>query len=60
VRRDTAGGGYPSDQPARAHFTATRPGTADLTSTTDFTCLHTQPRCLPPQHQWTVHLIVTK
>ena len=47
VRRTSASGGYPTDQPAQATFVGGNPGTADLTSTTDFTCLHTTPRCLP-------------
>ena len=58
MRRVSASGGYPSDQPARAEFTAAGPGSADLSSYTDFTCLHTTPRCLPPQQQWVVHVIV--
>jgi hypothetical protein len=58
MRRTDASGGYPTGQPAQARFIATRPGTADLTSTTDFTCLHTTPACLPPQREWTVHVVV--
>ena len=58
VRRTSASGGYPSDDDARARFVARRKGSADLTSYTDYRCLHTEPRCLPPQRQWVVHVIV--
>jgi hypothetical protein len=58
MRRTDARGGYPTGLPAQARFLATRPGTADLTSITDFTCLHTTPACLLPQREWTVHVIV--
>lgn len=57
VRRTRASGGYPSDDPARARFVA-RGGGADLTSTDDYTCLHSDPRCLPAQRQWVVHVVV--
>ena len=58
MNRTAASGGYPTDQPARASFVATRAGTADLTSYDDFACLHTSPRCLPPQREWIVHVVV--
>ena len=58
VRRTNAFGGYPSDHKARARFVARHRGTSDLTSYTDYTCLHTDPRCLPQQHEWTVHVVV--
>src|SRR3954469_25817138 len=58
VRRTSASGGYPSDDDARARFDARRKGSADLTSYTDYRCLHTEPRCLPPQRQWVVHVVV--
>lgn len=58
VRRTSASGGYPSAQDARASFVARHRGRADLTSTTDFTCLHTTPRCLPAQRTWVVHVRV--
>jgi hypothetical protein len=58
VRRTSAAGGYPSEQDARATFVARHRGTADLTSYTDYKCLHTDPRCLPPQRQWVVHVVV--
>ena len=58
VPRRSSSGGYPSDAPARASFEAAQRGEADLSATTDFGCLHTQPRCLPAQKQWLVHLVV--
>ena len=58
MHRDSADGGYPTDQPAVAQFTAAAIGTADLTSTTDYNCLHTTPRCTVAQKQWVVHVIV--
>lgn len=58
VERTSASGGYPSDDQARARFVARHRGTAELTSYTDYRCLHTDPRCLPPQREWTVHVIV--
>lgn len=58
LARVAATGGYPTDQPARARFVATCRGTAYLTSTTDFTCLHTRPACLSPQREWLVHVAV--
>lgn len=59
VQRTAAAGGYPTAQPATATFVARHHGTADLTSTTDYTCLHTTPRCLPPQRTWVVHVVVS-
>ena len=58
VRRVSASGGYPSATDARASFRARHHGTGDLTSYTDYQCLHTQPRCLPPQREWIVHVVV--
>jgi hypothetical protein len=58
LHRVSASGGYPSTQPARARFQARAPGSADLTSQTDFTCLHSTPACLPAQRTWTLHVVV--
>lgn len=59
MHRVSSGGGYPTSDPARGRFTATATGRADLAATTDFTCLHSNPACLPPQRQWTVHIVVS-
>src|SRR3954447_14482215 len=58
VRRTSASGGYPSDDDARASFTGRHQGRGELTSYDDYRCLHTEPRCLPPQRQWVVHVVV--
>src|SRR5436190_23315548 len=38
VRRTSASGGYPSDDPARARFVGRHGGAADLTAGDDYTC----------------------
>jgi hypothetical protein len=58
VRRTNASGGYPSDDRARARFVARHGGHADLSAGDDYTCLHTTPRCEPPQREWVVHVVV--
>ena len=58
LQRVSVSGGYPSPLPARALFTATGVGVADLTSQTDFTCLHSTPSCLPAQLSWTLRVLV--
>jgi hypothetical protein len=59
LRRASADGGYPTGAPVRARFEAVRAGAADLTSGTDYACLHAEPRCMLPQQLWTVHVVVT-
>jgi hypothetical protein len=59
VRRVSASGGYPSQQPARAAFLAVQPGEAMLTTINDTACLHAQPACEPPQQEWRATIIVT-
>ena len=59
VRRVSASGAYPGQQPARAAFAAVRPGGATLTAIDDTACLHGQPACELPQQQWQVTVIVT-
>jgi hypothetical protein len=58
VQRTSASGGYPTNQPARASFVAVAKGRADLTSATDYACLHTTPRCEIAQREWIVHVVV--
>ncbi len=41
--------GFPALGAAAATFTAVDTGTATVTAHTDYVCLHTRPRCLPPQ-----------
>lgn len=58
VVRTTSSGGFPHGT-ATATFLAAVVGRADLMSTTDFACLHAAgTRCLPPQRQWVVHVVV--
>lgn len=57
VRRSSSGG-YPSDQPVDATFEAVGKGSADVTATSDAACFHTEPRCMMPQRQWSVHVTV--
>ena len=58
LRRDDQHGGYPDSTDAVADFTAVGQGTAHITSQTDLACLHTTPRCLPPQRGFTVTIAV--
>lgn len=56
--RESNTGGYPGDQPVDARFLARSAGTSDVTTQTDMACLHSNPRCLPPQRSWMVHVVV--
>ena len=58
LARVSAGGGYPSRQPAVAAFQATRPGTATINATTDAACLHAKPACAIDQEEWQVTVVV--
>ena len=59
VRRVSASGGYPGQQPARAAFLAVQSGSATLTAIDDTACLHAKPACEPAQQEWRVTVIVT-
>lgn len=54
LRADSTSGGYPAEGPATATFTAIGKGIAQITSTTDAACLHSEPACMIPQQQFTV------
>lgn len=58
LERSSTRGGYPSGQPVVAVFAAIGAGAVNLTSTTDYACLHSEPRCLLPQRQWSVRVVV--
>jgi hypothetical protein len=58
VVRRSSSGGYPSDQPVDATFAAVAKGNADVTATTDAACFHTEPRCMMPQREWRVTVVV--
>jgi hypothetical protein len=51
-------GGYPGDAPLTATITAMTPGATRLTTQSDLPCLHSSPRCLPPQYAWTLDVTV--
>lgn len=51
-------GGYPTGQPLAALYRAVAPGTVDLTSRTDYACLHATPPCALPTTLWVVHVKV--
>lgn len=51
-------GGYPSGQPLATSYRAVAAGTFDITSHTDYACLHTPPRCALPTTLWTLHVTV--
>jgi len=57
--RTSSYGGYPTGHPVDAVFRANAAGQADVSSSTDYACLHTTPSCELPQRQWTVHVVVT-
>ncbi len=51
-------GGFSESTTAVADFTALTSGTATGTSQTDVGCLHSTPRCLPPQRGFTLAVMV--
>jgi hypothetical protein len=58
LTRLAAAGGYPTGQPVDATFTAVHAGRVDITSATDYPCLHTTPPCQIAQSLWRVHVTV--
>lgn len=58
VRRGSTGG-YPSASPVVATFEALGKGTSDVSTTSDYACFHTSPRCLRPTRMWSIQVIVT-
>lgn len=58
LERRSSTGGYPSADPVEALFEARSPGSADVSSSSDYACFHTSPRCLRPTRLWTVHVVV--
>ena len=59
MTRLSSTGGYPTGKPLEATFRADNAGRTDITSTTDYACLHAQPMCMIPQREWIVHVIVS-
>ena len=58
VRRSSSGG-YPTAQPITAVFEAVTHGVADISTTSDAACFHTEPRCMMPTREWIVHVTVS-
>ncbi|HEY9524157.1 MAG TPA: cellulose binding domain-containing protein [Thermopolyspora sp.] len=51
-------GGYPTDQPLFEVYRTGTTGSADVSTMTDYACLHTAPWCALPQKLWQVHVDV--
>jgi hypothetical protein len=58
LARLSTSGGYPTGRPLAALYRAEAPGSVDLTTHSDYACLHTTPRCSVPIRLWTVHVTV--
>jgi hypothetical protein len=58
LTRLSASGGYPTGQPLAALYRAVSPGQADVTTHSDYACLHTTPPCAVPIRLWTLHVTV--
>jgi cellulose binding protein with CBM2 domain len=54
----SASGGYPGGQPLAALYRAVSPGSVDVTTHSDYSCLHATPPCAVPIRLWTVHVNV--
>jgi hypothetical protein len=54
----SSSGGFPTGQPFAARYRAVAPGSVDLSSQTDYACLHTTPPCALPIALWAVHVQV--
>ena len=52
-------GGYPTNQPLVARYTAVSAGQVDVSTTTDIACNHDPMPCPSPTVPWSVHVIVT-
>lgn len=58
LARLSTSGGYPTGQPLAASYRAVAAGSVDITSHTDYACLHTSPPCALPTTLWTLHVNV--
>lgn len=59
LTRESSSGGYPTGQRVEATFRADKSGRTDMTSSTDYACLHTTPMCGIAQRLWMVHVVVS-
>lgn len=58
LARAATSGGYPTGQPLAASYRAVAAGSVDITSRTDYACLHASPPCALPTTLWTLHVNV--
>jgi hypothetical protein len=58
LTRRSSTGGYPGSAPVLAVFEALTAGQADVSTSSDYACFHTTPRCMRPSRLWVVHVIV--
>jgi hypothetical protein len=58
LARVSASGGYPTGQPLAVLYRAVTPGSVDVTTRSDYACLHAKPPCSLPIRLWTVHVNV--
>ena len=56
--RESTSGGYPTGLPLAELYRAHDVGSVDVSTTTDYACLHTTPRCALPVKLWRVHVNV--
>jgi hypothetical protein len=54
----SATGGYPTGQPLAVLYRAVAPGQVDVTTHSDYACLHATPPCAVPIRLWTLHVTV--
>jgi hypothetical protein len=60
LARLSTSGGYPTGQPLAASYRAVAAGSVDITTHTDYACLHTSPPCALPTTLWTLHVNVVE
>jgi hypothetical protein len=58
LERLSTSGGYPTGRPLTASYRAVAAGSTDITTHTDYACLHTSPPCALPTTLWTLHVTV--
>ena len=58
LARLSTSGGYPTGQPLAALYRAVAPGSVDVTTHSDYACLHATPPCSVPIRLWSVHVNV--
>jgi hypothetical protein len=56
LERLSTSGGYSTGQPLAALYRAVTTGSVDITTHTDYACLHTSPPCALPTTLWRLHV----